>query len=715
MEPARMSIRGLGLIGNLELRGVLRGLRPASEAPVTYHADAVEDGAFLLLNHVRRQGFLDARVSVDLLLEDGTTATATWQEATDDPLRRPLAAREVRYVVESGRRYVYGDLRFEGLQTLTAEQVRPFFLREDALLPSRSRRRFSRSDLDQSISQLRAALRDRGLDQARVTVERLELDKERAEAQVVVRVDEGLPHRLRSLVARIRDEADGPVLEETRQAFDEPLTVRRRADLEQALRTEAYRLGYPDVEVRLRDRREGEPGGEWVWVDVLAEVVRGPRIRLGEVRFVMGSLPLRKRAVEGEASDSGGVDEELGEGMTTAPSTEMSFAEAPRHLSRRARLEGPWLNRLEADEVRGRLAKVGGFRFVRVRYDLVEGEPGVRDVVFDIEPGRRWTVDLLAGFRSYEMLYGGVDAVHRNAFGLGHTLQFRAVQSFKSTEGALTYTVPDALGEDVTLFLRLDALSREEVSFRREELRSTLGTRWLGIGGGHEIGARYTYEILRAVDAPTLGGVPRTEGPTQPDVASLGLDWTWDRRDSVVLPRAGYRMAADLEVAMPEFGGEARFLRPVIEASWHRNLRGGRYLHLGLQHTVAVDLGDDGLLPFNKRIFPGGEDSVRGYQRGEAGPLNADGEVIGAESALVWNVELEQLLTGTWSLVAFVDGVAQAMELKDFPADEVLWSAGLGLRWNTVIGPVRFEYGHNLDPRDGDPRGTWHFSVGFPF
>jgi outer membrane protein assembly factor BamA len=393
----------------------------------------------------------------------------------------------------------------------------------------------------------------------------------------------------------------------------------------------------------------------------------------------------------------------------------MSYDEAPRYLARRAQLEGPWLDRLEADEVRGRLAKVGGFRFVRVRYDLVEGEPGVRDVVFEIEPGQRWTVDLLAGFRSYEMLYGGVDAVHRNAFGLGHTLQFRAVQSFKSTEGALTYTIPDALGEDVTVFVRLDALSREEVSFRREELRSTLGTRWLGIGGGHELGARYSYEILRAVDAPTLGGVPRSEDPTQPDVASLGLDWTWDRRDSVVLPRSGYRLAADLEVAMPEFGGEARFLRPALEASWHRNLRGGRYLHLGLQHTVAVDPSDDGLLPFNKRIFPGGEDSVRGYQRGEAGPLNADGEVIGAESALVWNVELEQLLTGTWSLVAFVDGVAQAEELKDFPADEVLWSAGLGLRWNTVIGPVRFEYGHNLDRRDGDPQGTWHFSVGFPF
>jgi outer membrane translocation and assembly module TamA len=53
--------------------------------------------------------------------------------------------------------------------------------------------------------------------------------------------------------------------------------------------------------------------------------------------------------------------------------------------------------------------------------------------------------------------------------------------------------------------------------------------------------------------------------------------------------------------------------------------------------------------------------------------------------------------------------------IDNFPFDEVLWSAGLGLRWNTLIGPVRLEYGHNLTPREQDPSGTLHFSIGYPF
>ncbi|HVR36150.1 MAG TPA: BamA/TamA family outer membrane protein, partial [Methylomirabilota bacterium] len=41
--------------------------------------------------------------------------------------------------------------------------------------------------------------------------------------------------------------------------------------------------------------------------------------------------------------------------------------------------------------------------------------------------------------------------------------------------------------------------------------------------------------------------------------------------------------------------------------------------------------------------------------------------------------------------------------------------AGGGVRWKTIIGPARLEYGHNLNPRRHDPSGTLHFSIGFPF
>jgi outer membrane translocation and assembly module TamA len=142
---------------------------------------------------------------------------------------------------------------------------------------------------------------------------------------------------------------------------------------------------------------------------------------------------------------------------------------------------------------------------------------------------------------------------------------------------------------------------------------------------------------------------------------------------------------------------------------------GGRFLHAGVRGSWVVDPVDADSVPFNKRFFPGGDDSVRGYLRGEAAPLNAMGELIGAEAALVWNLEFEQLLTPSWSAVAFVDGVAQSADVREAVVAETLWSVGLGVRWNTAIGPVRLEYGHNLNRRDPDPSGTVQLSIGMPF
>ena len=59
--------------------------------------------------------------------------------------------------------------------------------------------------------------------------------------------------------------------------------------------------------------------------------------------------------------------------------------------------------------------------------------------------------------------------------------------------------------------------------------------------------------------------------------------------------------------------------------------------------------------------------------------------------------------------------VEVAGTFHELPGDEALFSVGGGLRWRTIIGPVRLEYGHNLNPRPRDPSGTLQFSLGFPF
>ena len=106
---------------------------------------------------------------------------------------------------------------------------------------------------------------------------------------------------------------------------------------------------------------------------------------------------------------------------------------------------------------------------------------------------------------------------------------------------------------------------------------------------------------------------------------------------------------------------------------------------------------------------------MRGLQQGEAAPRDANGRVVGADTYVSTNLELEQGLTPQWSVVGFADAIGLARDIGDYPFDDILIAVGGGIRWNTFIGPVRLEYGRNLNPRPHDPAGTLHFSIGFPF
>jgi outer membrane translocation and assembly module TamA len=163
-------------------------------------------------------------------------------------------------------------------------------------------------------------------------------------------------------------------------------------------------------------------------------------------------------------------------------------------------------------------------------------------------------------------------------------------------------------------------------------------------------------------------------------------------------------------------GGSVDYQRIEFGGSYHAPWGQGRWVHVGLNHGIVTTIGtNDATLPVNKRFFPGGDNSIRGYQDGEATPIDADGKFVGAKSYLLLNLELEQALTNKWSAVLFGDALGTAVRLADYPFAEKLYSVGIGLRYQTIIGPLRVEDGRNLDPRPRDPSGSLLFSVGFPF
>jgi outer membrane translocation and assembly module TamA len=300
-----------------------------------------------------------------------------------------------------------------------------------------------------------------------------------------------------------------------------------------------------------------------------------------------------------------------------------------------------------------------------------------------------------------------------NLFGLAHQSRIDLVQSMKSTTADYTYSVPELFGGSIDGAARLFGLQRREIAFLRQEFGVSFTLKrpvpWLGAEGT----AGYTYQALRNKDNQLATQATDRE---QLNVASINFGLTGDHRDNPLRPRRGFRWFAEAELAARSLGGAAEFQRFELGAAYHTPWGEGHWIHLSLTHGVITTLGTtDATLPVNKRFYPGGDNSIRGYQRGEAAPRGADGLFIGAKSYVLLNMELEQALTPNWSVVTFADALGSAARLKDYPFAGRLYTAGLGLRYQTLIGPVRAEYGHNLNPRAGDPRGTWQISIGYPF
>jgi outer membrane protein insertion porin family len=672
--PPELRITGYGFLGNRQLRHLLRVLGMDERDRTHFDANHIEDAGIILFSRLNRDGHLQPEITVDVTLEDGFEFTFHLDEAITDPLPRPLRVIRVHYQIEKGPLFYYDELLFHGLEEISEADARAFFIETGALLPLKRHRIYTPGRLEQGLSSMRETLERQGYETATVQVTEFLQDDETGAVQVEITVDQGPQSLVRSARQEVFIEgAEAPSQVVTNHP-EEPFSRFWLQDLEQELRAEWYQNGYPDTVVQTQVL-ERDFQDEKIHLELVSQVRTGPRIRLGEVRFE-GHRRTRESVMRRRAPV---VNEEF-------------------------------LDRVLAEQGRFRLARLGAFQSVQLSYEVVDDR--VRDVVYTLEEGRQADLSFLFGFGSYELLRVGLEVEQHNVFGRAHNSRLRLIQSFRATSAEYTYTMPEFFGEDIDVFFNAFGLRRREINFVREEFGGGVGARRFFESIASQIGIRYNYQVVTA----TRPGIDFLEGPLEAGVGAVIFDLRHDQRDNPLYPKSGYKIYTDLEIATQYLLSDVNYQRFELTGSYHRPLGQSTWLHLGLTHgliwTVDSPLVD---LPFNKRFFPGGDNSVRGYQVGEAGPRNERGQIVGAETYSVANFEIEQGLTPNWSLVGFLDAIGFARRIGDYPMNEALYSAGAGIRWRTLIGPVRLEYGHNLRRRAFDPMGTIHFSLGFPF
>ncbi|MFH1803320.1 MAG: autotransporter assembly complex family protein [Pseudomonadota bacterium] len=189
-----------------------------------------------------------------------------------------------------------------------------------------------------------------------------------------------------------------------------------------------------------------------------------------------------------------------------------------------------------------------------------------------------------------------------------------------------------------------------------------------------------------------------------------------DSTDNLLDPTSGNRLELNVSPYTSLTETDMQFTSVSIGASQYFALDEDGYYVLAGRGRVGAIFGESRSdLPANKRFFAGGGGSVRGYEYQKLGPLNANGDPIGGRSVIETGLEFRARVTEDFGLVPFIEG-GNVFDRSNPDDLDLLWAAGLGFRYYTAVGPVRFDVAVPLDKRDNvDDDFQIYISIGQAF
>lgn len=234
------------------------------------------------------------------------------------------------------------------------------------------------------------------------------------------------------------------------------------------------------------------------------------------------------------------------------------------------------------------------------------------------------------------------------------------------------------------------------------------------------------WELLNVATYVDRGIHPEDEtkyGYTRQDmvIATTGPILDFDYRNNIFNPTQGSFHRLTAEISLPSMSSNIdQFVRFTGSTNWYFPISSSDYVFAqSLQGGYVKDIKNEGLgVPFDKKGFVlGGRSTIRGFEAAEFFPSN---EVTGINFRLfshsiyeLVKSELRFPLHRKWGLMGaiFYDGgqvLIHGLSLDDPWRDSV----GIGLRYNTPVGPLNIEYGFKLDKKAGESAGAFHLSLG---
>ncbi len=334
----------------------------------------------------------------------------------------------------------------------------------------------------------------------------------------------------------------------------------------------------------------------------------------------------------------------------------------------------------------------------------LQGKEDVIHVVVRVEEKKDNVFDFGVSYDTDTKLQGKATFTKLNLWGLGKSMDFKAIAGFRINRGEIMYTDPRFLASDWQMITNgfieydrdpffQDIQEGGAIAFQRQVTK--------------KLSLLTKYEMVRTdfVEQKTDFQELRP-GTRDNTTGKLAFAVTYDKRDNFGDPHKGYYTYGRTDFGQELYSGSLFYKIQAKFGHWY-----SPFERFTISNTVRglfdIPLNNK-QIPTQELYFLGGDDTIRGFAYQEMNPA-------GGQVALIYNLEFIFRVFKNFQFVGFLDTASLTNNLSEINWGEIRNSAGPGIRYATPVGPLRLEYGILLDRQPGENFGRLHFTFGYFF
>ena len=403
-------------------------------------------------------------------------------------------------------------------------------------------------------------------------------------------------------------------------------------------------------------------------------------------------------------------------------------------------------------QTRQNLMRTGLFSDAQIRYDPAAAGTEGQMLRVKVTEAENLILGLGGGYDNVNGPRASVDFADVNLFGTGRYAGVSAIYGGKLRRGQITFKEPHVFGWLWGSTLSLFYENRQRDSFSQRQVGSSaLLERKTGGPLSHYL--RYSTAVSEVFDLKVPESTFRQENIRldlgRLRLASIGYAIVRDTRNDPFVATRGTYASADLRTFDRPLGSEKRFAKLFVQGSYYRKLPLDVIWSSSLR-VGAAWRGQSEAVPLQERYFAGGDSTVRGFRQDRLGFVKTDKifrremqdtdndgtpdtqvripiivdtgtlehetlRPLGGESLVIVNNELRRKLYGGLSATMFLDVGNTYPRVTDVFSGHMRYAGGLGLRFDTPVGPLRLEYGRKLNRERGESPGEFILSLGQTF